>query len=343
MLWANYFRVNVKPGVFYNYILEVVQVSTESEGAESSKGKGKSQTSDIKGRKLYQAIREALNQLCMNDKSLVVASEYKSHIVTLQKLKLEHNPLRIRLPVDGSATNADILEVTFHGPTESPVNDLLKYLDSMTDGPGDHVYPRYPDAIDALNIILGNGPRSKLDTISAIGSSRFFPFGQGETIQTLFDDYHTLVAARGFFQSARLGTGRLLLNVNATHGVFKMSGKLDELFQQAQLGAAKIGDQKLLKPLKAFAKFLPKTRVWVTYTINGKNIRKSRGIHSLVTPWDLSKRGGPNAPKLASGYAFPGPRQLEFWLDEKNKPRYISVYNYYLESMLSCPLDRKSS
>ncbi|OAQ57516.1 hypothetical protein VFPFJ_11746 [Purpureocillium lilacinum] len=80
--------------------------------------------------------------------------------------------------------------------------------------------------MDALNVVFGYGPRSNLDQISAIGSERYFPFGAGKAIANVFHDGRALIASRGFVHSARLGTGRLLLNVNVTHGIFRPSGKV---------------------------------------------------------------------------------------------------------------------
>lgn len=330
MLWANYFQVNVKPAVFYKYTLEVAHVSRESENPEIAKAKSKAR--DIRGRKLYLAIREALNQLTMNDKKVVLATEFKSQLIALQKLQLEHNPLRIRLPMDGSATNADIIDITFHGPTEAPIGDLLSYIKTMADDPGDHVFPRFPDAVDALNVVFGYGPRTKLDQVSAVGSARFFPFGPDQTIQDLTINNHALIAARGFFQSARLATGRLLLNVNVTHGVFKLSGSLLEICKTNRLFVEPQDDWQTRR-LRAFAKFLPKTRAWVTYTLDdGKKIRKSRAIHSLAAPWDYKKTGGSHPPRFTPGYQFVGPKQVEFWLEGDNGGRYITVFNYFKQS-----------
>ncbi|XP_044715133.1 argonaute linker 1 domain-containing protein [Hirsutella rhossiliensis] len=188
-LWSNYFNVTFKPMVLYKYTFEFVQAASR----------------EVKGRKLYFAVRELLATLKAADKTLVLATEYKSQLVSLQKLKLAENPVRFRLAVETSGDKWDVIEATIHGPTEAPLDALLKY---------------YPDVVDALNVILGHGPRSKLHDISAVGSARFFPFGKDEAATNLFQDFHQLIAARGFFQSARLGTGRLLLNANVSHGVF---------------------------------------------------------------------------------------------------------------------------
>ncbi|KAM4061789.1 argonaute linker 1 domain-containing protein [Hirsutella rhossiliensis] len=173
-LWSNYFNVTFKPMVLYKYTFEFVQVGSETSSGEPSKS-SKAASREVKGRKLYFAVRELLATLKAADKTLVLATEYKSQLVSLQKLKLAENPVRFRLAVETSGDKWDVIEATIHGPTEAPSTPC-------------------------------STPASSL--------------GKDEAATNLFQDFHQLIAARGFFQSARLGTGRLLLNANVSHGVF---------------------------------------------------------------------------------------------------------------------------
>ncbi|KAM4067847.1 piwi domain-containing protein [Hirsutella rhossiliensis] len=297
-LWSNYFNVNFKPMVLYKYTFEFVQVGSETSSGEPSKSV-KAASREVKGRKLYFAVRELLATLKAADKTLVLATEYKSQLVSLQKLKLAENPLRFRLAVETSGNNWDVIEATIHGPTEAPLDALLKYVGSMSEGPVDDLFPKYPDVVDALNVVLGHGPRSKLHDISAVGSARFFPFGRDEAATDLFQDWHQLIAARGFFQSARLGTGRLLLNANA------------------------------MRKIKAFAKFMPKTRVWAEITLStGEAVRRTKSIHAIVSQSELSRQKPADGKplKFAPNYEYPGPKQVQFFLnDGKGGGQYIPV------------------
>lgn len=341
-LWANYFRVNVGPAALYRYSLEFAQVATESggggEGETATATTAKPQVRDVKGRKLYFACQELVRTLTAADKTLVLATEYKSQLVSLKRLALAENPLRIRLPVETASEKWDVIEVTVHGPVEAPVDALLRYLGTMNDGPNDAAFPKYPEALDALNVIFGHGPRSKLHRVAAVGSARFFPFGADRATATasLSQDHHALVAARGFFQSARLGTGRLLLNANVTHGVFRVSGRLDRLFDSFRLGPTQAGSGFEMRKMRAFAKFMPKTRVWVDFLLaDGRSVRKTKSVHGIVAASELS-RGTPAGGKplqFAPGFEYPGPKQVRFFMDDgAGGGRYVTVFEYFQQS-----------
>lgn len=229
VLWTNYFQIKVKSVTLYKYTMDVVQVAQEPEGRSKRTETGHNR--EIKGRKLFFAVREALGQLSTTAQPLVLASEFKRQLLTRERLEFESNPVRIRLPWENNPERFDVIDVSFHGPVEMPVDRLLQYL-RFRDGTEDASYPRFPETVDALNVILGHFARSQLDAVTTVGSARFFPFVKGEKVEALFDDYHSLVAARGAFQSARLGTGRLLLNANVTHAVFKVSGRLSEVMDK---------------------------------------------------------------------------------------------------------------
>lgn len=349
VLWANYFRVNVNPGVFYRYNLTVAQLpSKEDKQAESSKEGGKSRSKgkpkgepkdkDVRGRKLYFVIKAVMSELWKKDETLVAATEFKSQLITLKPLQLEHNPMRVQVPKAPDSDIIDTFDVTFHGPVEALVDDLKKYLTSMEDKTNSLVFPRFPEVVDALNVIFGYGPRWKLDEVSAVGSSRFFPFGDDKVIKDLQHNWHALVAARGYFQSSRLGTGRLLLNTNITHGIFKVSGKLSEIFDNLEIRAVPRNDGRGMRKLNAFSKFLPKTRVWVTMKLaNGKEVRRSKAIHSLATESEVRRRAqGPDKPQFTPGWEFAGPKNVQFLLDDGDgRPQWTTVANYCKQSEYS--------
>ncbi|XP_044716018.1 piwi domain-containing protein [Hirsutella rhossiliensis] len=268
-LWSNYFNVTFKPMVLYKYTFEFVQVGSETSSGEPSKS-SKAASREVKGRKLYFAVRELLATLKAADKTLVLATEYKSQLVSLQKLKLAENPVRFRLAVETSGDKWDVIEATIHGPTEAPLDALL--------------------------------------------NARFFPFGKDEAATNLFQDFHQLIAARGFFQSARLGTGRLLLNANVSHGVFRAAGRLADLFDRFQIRPTQAFDNQAMRKIKAFAKFMPKTRVWAEITLSTGEAKPSDG----------------KPLKFAPNYEYPGPKQVQFFLnDGKGGGQYISVFDYF--------------
>ncbi|KAF4965125.1 hypothetical protein FSARC_7042 [Fusarium sarcochroum] len=356
-LWANYFKVDTQITLIYKYTMTVKEIVPEKEETKERtakpKGKGKPGKStkpdsrEVKGRKLYFVIREALNELTNNDKKLLLATEFKSQLVSLRKIEFENNDNTLRLSIVSQVNPArtDVFEVAFHGPSEARVDNMLKYVNSTTgasnDAPsasGDSddpakalAFPKFPDVVDALNVIFGFIPRSKIDEISAVGSSRFFSFKDGGITTDMTMMGRPLIAARGYFQSLRLGTGRLLLNTNVTHGVFKISGKCDEIFRNLDAFAAQRSDRRGFNKLKLLNKFLPKTRVWVTFKLsNEKEVRRPKSIYGLASAFEIRKAwSGPNPPKFDNDWDFVGPENVSFYMEANGQSRYVTVAEYY--------------
>lgn len=329
VVWANYFPITFKTPILYRYVLEVVEVvkSKSESGREPV-------TREVPGRKLHLAIQRVLDELYAADKSQHLASQFKNQIISLKEINLPENPLHIELPRGGADDSVDTILVTLRGPTEIRVADMLKYTQTLDDSGNRTKYPKYPEIIDVLDTILGHTARSRLNEVSALGSSRLFPFDKDEKSTNLMQDRRALLAARGYFQSARLGTGRLLLNTQVTHGVFKVSGKVDEIMKTLQMRSVPRTEHRLKKLVGAFAKFLPKTRVWATFTVgNGTSVKRPKAIHGLVTRFN-SGGEGENRPKLDPAYDYPGPKNIQFWLQGDAKAgRYITVHEYYKQSM----------
>ncbi|KAF5019913.1 hypothetical protein F66182_8075 [Fusarium sp. NRRL 66182] len=357
ILWANYFRVQTKMPIIYKYTMTVKEIVIEKEepAERAAKPKGKKSkpkdsqkpgSLEVKGRKLHFVIRQVLNELTKNDKTLLLATEFKSQLVSLRKLDLEdEDTIRLNMVSQTNPNKTEIFEVTFHGPVEARVDTMLKYLNSTTGASDDApdaaadsedpakalAFPKFPDVVDALNIIFGFLPRSKIDEISAIGSSRFFSFKNGGITADMSMMGRPLLAARGYFQSVRLGTGRLLLNTNVTHGVFKISGKCDEIFRNFEVYPAKKSDTSVIQKLKLLNKFLSKTRVWVTQKFdNGKLVKRAKAIYGLASASELTRTASdPNGPQFTPGWEFVGPKNVKFYLDVNGKSGYVTVFDFY--------------
>ncbi|KAG6001313.1 hypothetical protein E4U21_004501 [Claviceps maximensis] len=275
-------------------------------------------------------MQQVLQQISSQNKKVGLASQFKNHIVSTRKLNLSENPIKIQIAPETQDREPDILMVTVRGPTEIALADLVSYTRSMDDHGERTTYPKFPDVIDALDIILGHSARSKLGEITSIGSSRLFPFGKDKKTASLMQNSRSLLAARGFFQSVRIGTGRLLLNTNVTHGVFKISGKLDEVMKSLQIQPVMHKDFRLKKLVGAFAKFLPKTRVWATFTVaDGIKVRRSKALHGIVNKLAGTMAEGPNRPQIESNWEYPGPKHVKFWLTDDDGSRYVTVHDYY--------------
>lgn len=334
-VWANYFQVSLAPFTLYKYSLSVAKLPRES---SSTSTQGRTQPPrEVRGRELHLVIAALLQSI---DPDEFVATEFKSSIVTLRPLEKFKGTVTVALHGD-DGVRLDTYEVTFGLPISISLAALMQYLASMeTAGDSSSLsFPKFPEAVDALNIILGHRPRSNIGNISVIGSSRYFPFGPGETLQELATERtRLLLASRGLFQSTRIGTGRLLLNVNVTHGVFKVSGVVKTLFDKFGVRATQKTDRAAIRKIATLAKFLPKTRIHVVSRVSsGQDIRMTKVMQGLACAFEL-KRGrgrGPASFKLDADFEYCGPKQVSFRLDDgQGGGRWTSVYDYYLESKL---------
>lgn len=337
VLWANYFKVNLKFDTFCKYTMNAKKINAPK--PEPKKGAQAGATEkEVRGRELFFVVKAVLAKLLEQDKTIVVATEFKDALITLKHINLVANPMAVEVPRSEGSEEMDSYTVDIHGPKEIRVDDMKQYLTSMADGPAgaDAIsFPRFPDTVDAINIILGHKPRSDHIKTAAVGSSRFFPFGEDKTIQNLTQNWRALTAARGYFQSARLATGRVLLNANVTHGVFRISGQMTTVFDNLEIKAAPKSDNFAMRKLRAFGKFLPKTRVWYNFkTADGKNVRRVKAIRGLANSSEVAKKGKTMAhpPKFEPNWEFGGPKNVQFWIDSDKGGRYVTVYDYFKQS-----------
>lgn len=324
VVWANYFEINTKPINFYRYQISAIQLPSK----------------EVKGRKLHITIQKVLDELRAGNQKPIIITEFKNHLFTLKPLVVAQQKLLVQLPLAADSDKFDTIEVTLDGPTELALDHMLHYINTMRDNTHEQAFPRFPEVIDALNCVFGHRPRSRLDEIAAIGNGRFFPFDEMKKIQELLCSYRPFIAARGYFQSARIATGRLLLNVNAVHSVFKISGPLTQIFDSLRVKAAPKGD-RAIRTLRTINKFLSKTRAKVQLKLgNGKVVTPVKTIYSIVVASGLSRGKNEKPPRIEPGWEFPGPKNLQFWMIGRGgePSRYISVFDYYLQSKLNSNL-----
>ncbi|KAG8671632.1 hypothetical protein FPOAC1_004884 [Fusarium poae] len=363
ILWANYYQVDTKVPMLYKYTISIKEIVTESEEKSNEpaaaqpmgkgKGKGKpgkpkkSGTHEVKGRKLFLVIKETLAELTKKDKSLILATEFKSQLISLRKLDLGlDNSIQVNLTSSTNPDKIEVFEVTLHGPVVARVDEMLKYVKSTTSALNDTpakptneddaakalAFPKFPDVVDALNVIFGFGPRSN-DDVSAVGNSRFFSFKNGGICRDMSMRGRPLQAVRGTFQSVRLGTGRLLLNTNTTVGIFKLSGQCADIFEKLQIRPGHKKDGQMMRNLRLMNKFLPKTRVLAKMKFaNEKEVKRPKAIYGLAWAPEIQRasRGNEHPPRFTQGYEYPGPDNVEFYLsDSKGSGEYITVKEFY--------------
>ncbi|KAL7622079.1 hypothetical protein AAE478_007581 [Parahypoxylon ruwenzoriense] len=333
-LWTNYFKLDIKAPSLYKYSLDVNWKKKKSEEEEKEPKKDKKQPKqgkqeagkekkqyEAKGMKLHSIVKYALAQL---DQSVPYATEFKSQVISLAPLSLPENGIvSVKYEDEG---RDDTYEVTFSGPTDVNLDGLLSYTQTMHDPTGNVAFPKFVDAIDAISIITGHWAREN-SNISSLGKSRYFPLDRATEIKSLgYPDNNSVI--RGYFQSARPATGRILLNANVAHGVFRPGGRAADLMKNYGFTNLRSLD-KHLKGLRCRCRILSEK----TKGGSGKQTSKERiiikKIQGLAMPEDGS---GENRPKVRRPGA--GPLETSFFLSGSAptglKPdAYCTVADYY--------------
>ncbi|KAF4820886.1 Protein argonaute 5 [Colletotrichum siamense] len=330
IVWANYFRLSVNPMVLYRYNLEVRKGEKEDAPPEEpqvkAKGKGKPPAGSgdgapaaIPARKLKVILQHALAELKKLEPDAVFATEFKSQLVCLNKLRLVKNPIIVKFKNENSSRE-ELYNVKVVGETEAPLAAMVQYLQTMVDtsDPDEVHFPRFATSMDALGVILGYTPRLN-DQVTAIGKGRFFPWGLGSATAQL-GSQDPLTAIRGFFQSVRLGTGRTLLNVNVTHGVFKTDVRISDLCKWFGVDVFGTGNVRAHNEargtLRTLSKFLARTRVTIEFrTGDGKNVIAKKAIQGLACKHDLSRPPIDSTVFFTKDFAYGGPSEVKFQLE----------------------------
>lgn len=194
----------------------------------------------------------------------------------------------------------------------------------------------YEAIVQTLNAMFSHNPYKREDTIAVIaktGLNKYFHSSrdvQDGVYKATFTSLGLGVEAmRGFIKSVRLGTGRILLNVNVANSVFVQPVSLVYYFNnvvkqlpwkkwEGRIKTLRIGRLHLQKKLK-----------------NGKPLMPPASIWGFAHKGDGS--GRINKPRFnLDGFkegAFPNAKQVQFHLTPPPrstlKEGYISVYDYF--------------
>lgn len=311
-LWANSFTAQLKSkNDLWGCNIEVEKKPRQPSPSDTGKPKKEPAARAVRGPELAAVIAEALRQIQLLNPKTALASEFKSRLIATQKVVLPDDSLEVTL-------DRDTYKVSLVGGQSITVDALLRYLQDMNDG--DMHYPKFEDTVNALNIILGHTARSDA-AVSAIGSNRFFNTGVMADTHERHHLFHGLLGiCRGYFQSLRLSTGRLLLNTNATYGVFRLEGELSKYFSDAQ-----IDRRRPDRTFHSMARLLIKARVECRF----RNDAQEEGTQrkTIMGIFTGDKVADENV-RIVSDGNIPGPGQVQFY----NGTEFISVMDHYQNS-----------
>jgi hypothetical protein len=233
-LWANYFKLNTKPQSIYKYSLTVTYHLDAAE-QDAQKERAKRENREFKpkvakGTKLQRIITDALAQL----RNARAATEFKAQVISLTQLELPtSNVVRVAYK-EPTRHRDETWDVCFSKPIPTRLDSLVDYIGTMQDASGDAYFPKFPEELDVLGVIIGHTCKADPRVVS-VGRGRIFGPHIVEQ-KTPMSDGSPLSILRGHFLSIRPATGRLLLHVNVTHGIFRTDREqLQGLFQRRNI------------------------------------------------------------------------------------------------------------
>lgn len=292
-LYANYVQLVPKPDMtLYSYDTSDIQP-------------------EVAGKKAAQVMRLMINEAAeLADYRSDMVTDFRSTLISRKKINMEGNEMTILVTYrnegeDDAKEEAAQYKVTVKYTKTLCAGDLLSYLTSTNPSV---LYDNKFDMIRALNIFLKHYAKST-NNLAAIGASKTFSMsGNAEGLII----GRGLIALRGYFTSVRAATNRVLVNVNVSHGAFYQEGQLTRLMEDFKMHYDDRG-------MRALEKFLKRVRVRTTHLKEKKN-RKGEVVNRVKPIIALAKKSDgrqlAHPPKVAQFGS--GPKDVQFWLDDKS-------------------------
>ena len=226
------------------------------------------------------------------------------------------------------------------------LTDLKSRLDPREAKP---LPERVESIIQALNAMFNHNPYANEDTVAVVaktGLNKYYDkrrppgsFGVAEaTFHHLGDGFE---AIRGFIKSVRLGTGRILLNVNVATGVFVRPVSLAYYFSQVLANYSMADKEKRMKLLRVGRLHLKKEkggkRIFPPASVLGfarQNDGQGMGAPSPDPKKPKEKRYPPRFnPRAFDNGGRPGPKDVKFChVADDGKENWQTVFEYFNKS-----------
>lgn len=226
-LWANYFHLQFPGLKLHKYNISIQD--------QKKVNKDKKDDGKVTGRKAMDIFQVILQQVRRDNGKVVFATDFKQKIVATTPFNLL--PATVVYPVAQGARSRKYDLTISHQPID--VEDLLRFLNNQAQTPrlllnpnpnsNASGFPFHQDIIDAIGTITSHTSRESGDIVT-VGRSRFFS-KTNQSLRKMIGVSNVLQILKGFSQSVRPATGRLLLNVNVTHGVFRCPGSISHLLE----------------------------------------------------------------------------------------------------------------
>ena len=259
----------------------------------------------VAGKKLTQIIRLLLESPGYDQFRDDIVTDFKSTLISRERLGIDVAVSEVQYRDEGEddpGPRAKNYRLRIEHTGVITVAELTDYLTSTNLS---QAYADKPSVLQALNIFFAHYAKSTPAT-ATVGSSKTFSLSQHSSKCDLGAG---LTAIRGFFSSVRVATGRILVNVNVSHGAFYEPISLD-------LSIRKYGPAHQFNRVK-LEKFLKRVRVRVTHLVERKN-RAGATIPRVKTIFGLASRNDGHTldhpPRVQSFGA--GAKEVEFFLND---------------------------
>ena len=166
----------------------------------------------VAGRKREQIVRLALSMGELAEFSGEVVTDFKATLISRRLLTTTEYRFIYRAEKEDPPVTGEEYKVSIELDCQLSVLHLLDYLNSTSLS---DFCLQEPQIITALNILIRHYAKSQ-GNLAALGSSKTFSLDS----TARWDLGQCLVALRGYFSSVRVATGRILVNVNVSHGAF---------------------------------------------------------------------------------------------------------------------------
>ncbi|PGH08751.1 hypothetical protein AJ80_07789 [Polytolypa hystricis UAMH7299] len=274
-LFANYFELVANPKLtLHRYKLDVVQT-------QPAPG----------GRKLRRIIELLLEESVFAPFKSTLATDYKATLFCNRPLGVEDQTFDIVYRDDyedqpSERAKTFKVRVLSTGPVD--IQPLLKYLSSPS---LDRSFANKEEAIQALNIVLGHGPKSN-KALMSVGANKHYELGANDSMKGIAPGLDFL---KGLFISVRAASSRLLLNVQVKNAA---------CYGEDLVAMMRWFAQKRAQPRK-IESFIKRLRVEVTHlTQKKKGAKKMKTIWGLATPYDgKNEENGPVVERYGAGPA----------------------------------------
>ncbi|OTA55625.1 Piwi-domain-containing protein [Hypoxylon sp. EC38] len=311
VLLANYVKLEAHKGKLFRYRISFLK--PEETPKEKSKEKPK-------GKKLARVISLLIEDIIKSNQALYtnnLVTDFSEILISCVDISGQSLNKTYLIPYsdedeEGVREDATTYEIKLLNKEVLSIFPLDNYLQNAHSG-------RYAkgDVIQALNIFLNYYSKSSKNH-TMIGSSRSFGLNDKENQKDLS---LALILIKGYYSSIRLTTGRILANINVSHGVFYREQNLQTLIHNYTNGLKNRGESILQK----LARTLKGVRIKPSHTIKNKDGHsvgsRIRTFFDFATKSDGEK--GNNRPSVQRYGA--GPEEVSFYL----KDHYITVAEFF--------------